>query len=54
MASIRFNTEQVWEMILQDGSDLENNEIVDEYFVGDESYLSGCDEFSWGKGEKLL
>ena len=45
MASNRFNTEQVWEMVLWDGSDLEDEEIVEEYFDGDESYLVVCDEF---------
>ena len=54
MASNRFNTEQVWEMVLRDGSDLEDEQIAEEYFDGDESYLVGCDEFPWGKDGKLL
>ena len=46
MASNRFNTEQVsWAMVLRDDNDLEDEEIVEEYFDGDESYLAGCDEF---------
>ena len=34
MVSNRFNTEQVWEMVLLDGSDLEDKEIAEEYFDG--------------------
>ena len=45
MVSNRFNPEQVWEMVLQDGSCVEDEKIVEEYFDGDESYLAGCDEF---------
>ena len=37
MALNWFNTDQVWEMVLQDGSDLEDEKIVEEYFDGDES-----------------
>ena len=47
MASNRFNSEQVYEMVLRDGSDLEDEKIVEEYFDGDGSYLTGCDEFPW-------
>ena len=52
MASNWFNTEQVLEMVLRDGSDLEDEEIVAEYFDSDESYLARCDEFLWG-GRKV-
>ena len=47
MASNQFNAEQVWEMVLRDGNDLEDEEIVtvEKYFDSDESYLAGCDEF---------
>ena len=45
--------EQVLEMVLQDGSDLEDGEIVDKYFDGDESYLANCDEFPWGEDGKF-
>ena len=54
MAPNWFNTEQVLEMVLRDGSDLEDKEMVDKYFDGYESYLAGCDEFPWGKDRKLL
>ena len=54
MVSNRFNTEQVWEMVLLDGSDLEDKEIAEEYFDGDESYLAGCDEFPRSEDGKLL
>ena len=54
MASNWLNTKQVCEMVLQDGSDLEDEEIVEEYFNGDKSYLVGCDQFLLGEDGKLL
>ena len=54
MALNSFYTEQVWELVLWDGSDLEDEEIVEEYFDDDESYLAGCDEFHLGEDGKLL
>ena len=54
MALKRFNTEQVWELVLRYGSDLEDEEILEEYFDSDESCLAGCDEFYSGEDGKLL